>query len=200
MKQANVTVYVGSFNPLAEGAFQLQYWIEILSHSAWRSSCGHGVFFLCWSQWSFSVGTSLWESPYSWASVVWLCLGMSLNPLCLGAAVPAEGLDFYMIILQEKCHGNSKVELLGRIWVCKPHRVFWKFYPLAFAHGTSKPIFSLVLILVCVCAWRWGSCQLLNYWNKGKFSKAFYITLVPFLLMNDSLMSLFEIIITKAQF
>lgn len=49
-----------------------------------------------------------------------------------------------------------------------------------------------------MCAWRWGSCQLLNYWNKGKFSKALYLTLVPFHLMNDPLMSLFEIIITKA--
>lgn len=60
-----------------------------------------------------------------------------------------------------------------------------------------SPIF-LSLFNPSVCVWRWGSCQLLNYWNKGKISKAFYITLVPFHLMNDSLMSLFEIIIAKA--
>jgi len=36
-------------------------------------------------------------------------------PLCLGAAVPAGEMDFSIMVLQEKCHGNSKLVPLGRM-------------------------------------------------------------------------------------
>lgn len=48
--------------------------------------------------------------------VLWV-VGRDVHlPLCLGAAAAAGELDFCIMVLQEeKCHGNSKLVLLGRM-------------------------------------------------------------------------------------